>query len=336
MTSLLKDKTFRLSAIVTLIFLGTGLLFLMFGIAEYTTTLFTLLPITLGVAVGELSRKRWVYIGLITTGILFLFFMFALGLASLVCILFCLPIIAVATFIGYFITVLIMKNRKIKSTESLNVLLLPLILFVIAAPVETHLLPKKKKEVISVSSVQVFDSTPEQVYDAIKSVDTLDAARPLLMYIDLPIPTKCVLEKEEIGGLRTCYFKPGVLTNGDFGSGTITEKITEMERGKILKMDVIDYNLVGRDWLGFKEAIYYFEPVEGGRCKMTRVTTYTSELTPRFYWEPLEKLGIEQEHEFVFNNIEKDLGDIKIDRPFRSKITLRHHCGDGRCVGRCV
>ena len=40
---------------------------------------------------------------------------------------------------------------------------------------------------------------------------------------------------------------------------------------------------------------------------MTRITNYTSELKPRFYWEPLEKLGIEQEHQYVFNNLVNDL-----------------------------
>jgi len=72
-------------------------------------------------------------------------------------------------------------------------------------------------------------------------------------------------------------------------------------------MDVISYNLIGRKWLGFKEAIYYFEPVGNNGCKLTRITTYTSVLTPRFYWEPMEKLGVRQEHDYVFNNLEKDL-----------------------------
>lgn len=42
-------------------------------------------------------------------------------------------------------------------------------------------------------------------------------------------------------------------------------------------------------------------------CKLTRITTYTSVLTPRFYWEPLEKIGIEQEHDYVFDNLKRDL-----------------------------
>ena len=72
-------------------------------------------------------------------------------------------------------------------------------------------------------------------------------------------------------------------------------------------MDVIKYELVGRNWLGFKEAIYYFEEIKPNQCKLTRITTYTSVLRPRFYWKPLEELGIQQEHEYVFNNLAKDL-----------------------------
>jgi hypothetical protein len=80
-----------------------------------------------------------------------------------------------------------------------------------------------------------------------------------------------------------------------------------LEKGKVLKMDVIDYQLTGREWLGFKEAIYLFEKAGENGCKLTRITTYTSELKPRFYWEPLEKLGIEQEHDYVFENLTHDL-----------------------------
>ena len=144
---------------------------------------------------------------------------------------------------------------------------------------------------------KTFPYLPEQVYHTIKSVDTLIARKPFLMKLDLPIPEKCVLESEEVGGLRTCYFS----------GGTITERITQLEVGKVLKMDVIDYQLTGRNWLGFNEAIYYFEEVVGGKCKLTRITTYTSKLKPRFYWEPLERIGITQEHDYVFESLSNDL-----------------------------
>jgi hypothetical protein len=72
-------------------------------------------------------------------------------------------------------------------------------------------------------------------------------------------------------------------------------------------MDVIDYKLTGRKWLGFQEAIYYFNKVGKDSCRLTRITTYASNLTPRFYWEPLEKIGIIQEHDYVFENLKNDL-----------------------------
>ena len=103
--------------------------------------------------------------------------------------------------------------------------------------------------------------------------------------------------RRKVGGIRTCYFE----------GGQIVERITELEKGKILKMDVIDYQLTGKKWLVFKEAIYTFEELKNGNCKMLRITSYTSELYPRFYWRPLEKIGIKQEHEYVFRNLKKDL-----------------------------
>lgn len=72
-------------------------------------------------------------------------------------------------------------------------------------------------------------------------------------------------------------------------------------------MDVIAYTLTGSKWLGFKEAIYFFDDSGQGNCKLTRITTFTSELKPRIYWKPLEKMGISQEHEYVFASLRTDL-----------------------------
>lgn len=240
------------------------------------------------------------------TTVIFLLGMYIPGLSGLLCIVMTLPLIVPLIFLGYVIAHLVKRYKEIKSTTRLPVLLLPLLPFLIAAPTE-HFLKANKKEIATVQTEQIFNYSPEQVYDAIKSVDTLIADKPYLMKFDLPIPVKCILEKEAVGGLRTCYFRSGSLSNADFGSGTIVEKITQLEKAKLLKMDVISYNLIGRKWIGFKEAIYYFDKVGDSSCKLTRVTTYTSELAPRIYWEPLEKLGIRQEHDYVFSNLANDL-----------------------------
>ncbi len=306
MKQILKDRSFQLSIILTLIFLGTGITFLFLGFVDYSWVLFILLPIVLGISIGAMPNKKYILLGALITTALVLIGLVIPGLSGVLCIVMTLPIIIPLIFLGYIISHLIKRYRQIKDTNRLSVLLLPLIPFLIAAPSE-HFLKKDKEAIIEVKTEQVFNYSPEQVYDAIKSVDTLNADKPFLMSFDLPIPTKCVLEKEEVGGLRTCYFKGGKLSNADFGGGTIVEKITALERGKVLKMDVIDYNLIGRKWLGFKEAIYYFDKVGDHSCKLTRITTYTSVLTPRVYWEPLEKLGIRQEYDYVFKNLSNDL-----------------------------
>jgi len=306
MKEIFKDKSFQTSIVLTLIFLGTGVAFLLLGLADFGWVIFILLPIVLGVALGAMPNKKYLLWGALVTAALVLICLVIPGLSGLLCVVMTLPLVVPLIFLGYVLTHLARRYKQIKDTNRLSVLLLPIIPFLITAPME-HFLKTEKEIVNEVKTEAVFNYTTEQVYDAIKSVDTLDAVKPYLMYFDLPIPTKCVLQKEEVGGLRTCYFKAGKSSTHDFGSGTIVEKITELERGKVLRMDVIDYKLVGRNWLGFKEAIYYFKKIGDNRCKMTRITTYTSVLTPRIYWQPLEELGIRQEHEFVFNNLSKDL-----------------------------
>jgi hypothetical protein len=306
MKEILKDRSFQLSIILTLIFLGTGIAFLFFGLVDYSWVLFVLLPIVLGVSIGAMPNKKYILRAALISAAIILICLVIPGLSGLICIVMAMALVAPFIFLGYVISHLVKRYKQIKGTNRLSVLVLPIIPFLIAAPTE-HFLKKDKEVIIEVKTEQVFNYTPEQVYDAIKSVDTLDAEKPFLMSFDLPVPTKCVLEKEEVGGIRTCYFKGGNFSNGDFGGGTIVEKITELQRGKILKMDVTDYNLIGRKWLGFKQAIYYFDKVDDHSCKLTRVTTYTSVLTPRWYWQPMEELGIRQEHDYVFNNLTKDL-----------------------------
>lgn len=296
MMNILKDRSFRLAVILTFIFLTVGFISLHFGFSDYGWGLFVLLPIVLGLSIGALPSKRLAYAGLVITVIVFLIGLVTLGLEGYICIIMTLPIVLPFMFLGSIITHLVKRYDKLKMTDKAPVLFLPLFIFLCGSPIEKFIITNKEK-VVEVKSEIILPYSNLQVYDAIKSVDTLIAELPFLMKIDLPVPQKCILEKEEVGGLRTCYFS----------GGKIVERITALEKGKILKMDVIKYELTGRKWLGFQEAIYMFDSLGVNECKMTRITTYTSALRPRVYWEPLEKLGIEQEHEYVFRNLANDL-----------------------------
>ena len=290
-------KSLILSIVVGFLFLSLGFLLLYYGLVGYGLSFFVFLPFVLGYMAGNAEVRKIGLIGLLISLGLFLVLLIAGGLEGMGCVLMALPLILGALALGYWIHYLGKRHReKQKDKPSVKNSLWPLFIFIGAGILEKGLI-SNEPEIVSVKTEMVFPYSSLEVYETIKSVDTLDAEKPFLMKIDLPVPEKCILEKEEVGGTRTCYFS----------GGTITEKITELEKAKVLRMDVTDYQLTGRKWLGFKEAIYYFDAVGKDSCRLTRITTYTSELKPRFYWEPLEKLGIQQEHDYVFANLLKDL-----------------------------
>ena len=291
----LLDKSFQIAFGLTLVFLSIGFAMLHFGWTDYGWAFFILLPVLVGFGIGAYPRGPWTNVGWMLGLLLFIGSLLALGLEGMVCVLMALVIIVPAILLGLLLGYLARRYGLIKVPATGPMLLLPFAVFLFGNTLEKNL--PNAPVIREVRTTILLPYSPMQVYDAIKSVDTLDVPKPFLLKIGLPVPQKCVLETEAVGGLRTCYFE----------GGKIEERITELEPGRILKMDVTHYELTGRKWLGFQEAIYTFEPVNGNQTRLTRVTTYTSELNPRIYWEPLERWGIEQEHDYVFRNLQKDL-----------------------------
>ncbi len=290
-------KEFLLSILISAVFLMLGFVLLHYELIGYGVSFFVFLPFLLGFVLGKSTVKSFSLLGfMITLGIFFIL-LISNKLEGMVCVLMTLPLILAAVGLGVLINFLIKRRYdKDKQSSLIKSSVLPLILFLGFSFLEKWFVGDDKV-ILTSKTEMVLPYNCLQVYDAIKSVDTLIAEKPFLMKLDLPIPNKCILEKEAVGGLRTCYFS----------GGTITEKITALEKGKLLKMDVIDYKLTGRKWLGFKEAIYYFDSIGINSCKITRVTTYSSKLAPRLYWQPLEEIGIQQEHKYVFLNLKNDL-----------------------------
>lgn len=290
-------KEFASSISISLTFLLLGFILLHCNLIGYGLSFFVFLPFILGYILGKGIVKEFGLYGFLFSLATFFILLYIGNLEGMVCILMALPLILIVFFIGYLLNRINELFRKKNDNDNIiKSSFLSLISFITIGFVEKELV-KNDNQVIPLTTVMIFPYTTEQVYESIKSVDTLTAELPFLMKIDLPVPTKCILEKEEVGGLRICYFS----------GGTITEKITELEKAKVLRMDVIEYKLTGRKWLGFKEAIYFFDKIGQDSCKLKRITTYTSTLKPRFYWQPLEKLGISQEHEYVLNNLKNDL-----------------------------
>ncbi len=286
-------KELLLSICISLLFSSAGFALLHYELIGYGYSFFVFLPFILGYLLGKSTIKSIAIWGLAISLVIFFCLLLIGKLEGMVCILMALPLVIGTICLGALIRYLWeRKSNMEKPGNLLKSSIIPFLIFIGFGFLEKEI-TNNRIELISVQTERVFPYSAAEVYEAIKSFDTLIADKPLLMKIDLPVPTKCILEKEAVGGTRTCYF----------GGGTITERITELEKAKLLRMDVIDYRLTGRKWLGFKEAIYYFDQVGKDSCHLTRITTYTSALTPRFYWQPLEKIGIGQEHDYVFASL---------------------------------
>ena len=72
-------------------------------------------------------------------------------------------------------------------------------------------------------------------------------------------------------------------------------------------MEVTACEIGSRSWLTFDEDIYKIESLKSGKTKITRTTSYFSNLKPRIYWELMELITIKSEQNFVFRNLKKDV-----------------------------
>ncbi len=294
-------KKILISIVLSSTFLWAGFALLYYDMVGYGISFFVFLPFLLGYILGKSTIKNISLAGLIFSVFTFFSLLITGKLEGMVCILMAMPLIFVSIALGYLVKLLISRfvpneDDDLLDSNHFKSSILPFLAFAVMGVAEKKL-TENSTAVIRVESEIILPFSALEVYETIKSVDTLDAEKPFLMQLDLPVPMKCILEEEKVGGLRTCYFE----------GGQIVERVTALEKGKLLQMDVISYELTGREWLGFEEAIYTFETLTDGRCKMVRITTYTSVLYPRWYWQPLEKIGIEQEHDYVFSNLKKDL-----------------------------
>ena len=265
------------------------------------------MPVLLGYVIGVYPNYKIFLAFTGVVGVIIFFYLLVIGgLESWWCVLTLSPLFFVALYMGLHIGNFVrqvVKNRqkkKIKNQE-LKIYLLPVFVLILSSSVEKFFTEKYTD--VTVETKILLPYSKEIVFDYIKSVDTLDSDKPFLFHIGVQIPLKCILEKDSVGAKRICYFK----------EGTIDEVVTEIKRGEILKMKITNYGMPGRKWLHFQEAIYLFKQV-GNETELTRITTYKTELKPRFYWNYFETTAIQAEHNYVLTDLKR-----RLDRDFKNE-----------------
>jgi len=285
-------KTFWITWGVCLIVIGISLLLLYNEFLDYGIALFCILPGCVGLFTGFIPKSKLAIIALALALLCIFLFLWAGHVEGLVCILMALPLVAVCALMGYAIGLIIKHYTKEK--DKLKLSILPLTILVVSYVV-THIWSGDGTE-STVSTSMILKANSPIVYDHIKQVDTVTAPPHWFHDLGLPYPYKCIMTAEEVGGKRIC----------EFDAGVITETIVELEKNRLLRMEVTDYNMPGKVWFSFKEDRYDVDQILGG-TKITRTTSYLSKLRPRLYWNEIERLTIGAQQELVFENLRNEV-----------------------------
>jgi uncharacterized protein YndB with AHSA1/START domain len=290
--------------------IGTAFAFGMGGFAllydrtgSMGSVLFVLLPVATGFATALVARGRNIVVASLSIGlILCSAILIATGMEGWVCVLMSAPLIAgglaIGAVFGYLVRRYVIDKSSIPRVMSLLLISVLPIFLMGANSIEepSRRIPRAE----TFTSVLVLNAPPEKVWNAIKTMDRVNGHKGFLMKIGLPVPVSCSIDKEAVGGLRTCYFE----------SGYIQERITEWDPPRSMKLEITSWDVPGRPWLDFKDAGYEFHE-QNGQTIMTRTTTIVSRLLPVWYWRRFERLGVETEHEYLFESVKKRVAGEK-------------------------
>jgi len=257
--------------------------------------MFWLTPMLAGFAISLVTpRPNTMPAAMLLSALVSLVILVALGKEGPLCAVLAFPLLAAGLALGAVCGNLFRKYvmagvRNQSMTMMLFFLTAPA--FILAGHrAEYRELGVPREEIVT-SSVTIAAS-PDEIWPHILSIDSIAVAKPLLMYIGLPIPVSCELVGSGVGAKRTCYFE----------KGSIEETITEWSPPYAMGLSIDRTNMPGRHWLGFENAQYQLRR-EGSATRLIRTTTIVSHLHPIWYWRYFERLGVSSEHEYILNDV---------------------------------
>jgi hypothetical protein len=262
------------------------------------SVLFFVLPFATGFATALVTQGKQLALASLALGVLICTgVLVASGMEGWVCVLMSAPLIAVGLAVGALFGALARTMIGDMRGKPLITLLMLAVLpmFLIGANWAEEKSRRTLREE-TIANTLVTDAPRELVWNQLKTFDRIEGTKGLLMKIGLPVPVSCTMTGEGVGATRTCYFE----------EGRIEERVTEWNPPATMKLEVTAFDVPGRPWLSFKDASYELVS-EGGRTIVTRKTTIVSRLSPAWYWRRMEQIGVETEHEYLFEEINRKI-----------------------------
>jgi hypothetical protein len=257
--------------------------------------LFIFLPVVVGATLAVLTPRPFKGVVILSGGIallLCLLSLISLKLEGLLCALLAFPIIFVSLMIGVGVGIIIRNLVRPSGSVGSNCFILLTVPALIFGGHRVEVKNFGQPRTQSVTTTIHLEAKPEQVWANIQSLDKLEGKKPILMYVGLPIPQRCVLKGTAVGSKRICYFDQGF----------IEETILEWDPPHGMRLSIDRTNMPGRHWLSFEGAEYDLQPDATGTT-ITRTTTIRSNLSPAWYWAPFENYGVASEHTYLLRDL---------------------------------
>jgi hypothetical protein len=218
-----------------------------------------------------------------------------------VCVLMSAPLIAISLAVGaLFGSVLRQFLLSMGAKHLVLLLTIGVLPFFLVAANKIEEPSRRIPRTETITNTLITDAPRELVWNQLKTFDRIEGTKGLLMRIGLPVPVSCTMSGEGVGATRTCYFE----------QGHIAERVTEWNPPSSMKLEITEFDVPGRPWLAFQGASYELTS-ENGQTVVTRKTTIVSRLSPAWYWRPLEKIGVETEHEYLFEEVQRKIEGAK-------------------------
>jgi hypothetical protein len=256
--------------------------------------MFYLVPVCAGFAIALVNdRGDAIAAAMLLAVLCSLLLLVAMRREGVLCAVLAFPLLAFGLALGAvlgFLARLLLRRFLSHRGSTAGVLVLIPLAIAGGHQMERKSLEIPRREIVS-NSIHL-SAAPDQVWGRIQAIDSIRAPKPFLMYIGLPIPVRCTLDKPRLGAKRTCYFE----------NGFIQETITEWTPQRTMGLTIDRTNMPGRHWLGFENASYQLVPEANGTL-LTRTTTITSHLYPVWYWRYFERMGVASEHEYLLRDL---------------------------------
>ena len=250
------------------------------------------MPVLLGIMAGRFRPDRPMRTALIMTAIALVGGLPILGEGAICVIVIC-PLYLIVGVVTAGITGAVVRGRRLPPRLFEIVLLL---VPAVGIRLESQLL-REPRDVVTIADSIVVDAPRDAVWSTVSRLELHLSERPStlparVLTAMLPRPTALVGEGVSVGDVRRVVFD----------NGTLLATVTRSEPLRRFDID-LRVEQAGREffdhWAELLNATFTFDEIPGGRTLITHATRYRPRVSPRWYFEPLERLFAKKVQAFL-------------------------------------